>query len=67
MYLINGFGRASPSFGSDQPTGSGQVQGLLHFKWYQSLGLGGSTNDFEIFVKCFLKLFIACIVFPYKG
>ena len=27
MDLVNGFGRASPGFGSDPPTGSGRVQG----------------------------------------
>ena len=30
MDLINGFGRASPGFGLDKPTGSGRVQGSLH-------------------------------------
>ena len=40
---------------------------VLKFKWYQSLGLGGSIDDFEIFfVNFFLKLFIACIAFAYK-
>ena len=51
MDLIKGFDRASPGFGLDQPTGLGQARGSLQLKWYQSLGLGGSTNDFEIFVK----------------
>ena len=32
---------------SDPPIGSDRI-GVLTFKWYQSLGLGGSTNDFEI-------------------
>ena len=31
MYLIHGFGRASPGFGSDPPIGSGWAQGLLHY------------------------------------
>ena len=31
MDLINGFGRASPGFGSDPPTGLGQARGSLHF------------------------------------
>ena len=31
MYLINGFDRAPPGFGSDPPTESGQAQGSLHF------------------------------------
>ena len=30
MYLINGFGQASPSFGSDPPTRSDQAQGSPH-------------------------------------
>ena len=30
MYLINGFGRASPGFSLDPPTGSGQAWGSLH-------------------------------------
>ena len=31
-------------FGSDPPTESGRAWGSLHFYWYQSLGLGGSTK-----------------------
>ena len=32
------------AFGSDPPTGSGRARGSLHFYWYKSLGLGGSTK-----------------------
>ena len=31
MDFINGFGRTSPGFGSDSPTGSGWARGSLHF------------------------------------
>ena len=43
MDLINGFGWASPSFGSDPPTGSGQDQGSLH----QLTTLLSLNNGFE--------------------
>ena len=32
MYLINGFGWASPGFGLDLPIGSGRARGSLHFQ-----------------------------------
>ena len=43
MNLINGFGWASPGFGSDSPTGSGQARGLLHFS-----GIGASRILFGL-------------------
>ena len=57
-------GGRHPGFGSNPLTGSDRARGSLHLKWYQSLGLGCSTNDFEIFMKRFFKLFIA---FAHKG
>ena len=40
MDLINGFGRASSSFGSNPPIGSGQARGSLHLKtsyWWSEM------------------------------
>ena len=33
-----------PGFGPDPSTGSARARVSLHLKWYQSLGLGGSTK-----------------------
>ena len=41
MNLINGFGRASPGFGLDPLTWSGQARGSLHFS-----GIRASRNRF---------------------
>ena len=40
MYLINGFGRASPGFGLDLPIGSGRLGGCYNYRhklWNDSL------------------------------
>ena len=40
MNLINGFGRASPGFSSDTPTGSDRARGSLHSMVSEPRGSG---------------------------